>query len=227
MGNGVTHDRAGEDAARHLRARLLAAGTPWQWTRGHRLVHQGDQAGAVYLVERGTLKVTTCTSEGDEAIHAVLGPGDLVGELAALDGRAHAADVVALTTGAGRRLPASRFRALLADDVDAAIAVATLLAARIRGADRVRSDVLSGDVEARVARQLWQLSDDGDVDAATGIPVRISQDDLASWCGASRQAVNGALGRLRAAGLVRTARGTVFVLDRDGLLTARGIRTPG
>lgn len=221
MGNEVGGEHPQDAAALRLRELLLQAGSHWQWERGDRLVHEGHRAGAVYLVLEGRLQVRTCSLDGDEAIHALLGPGDLVGELAALDGNPHAADVVALTAGTGRRLTASRFREVLSEDVDAALAVATLLAARIRGADDVRTDVGSGDVGARVARRLWHLSGEQAADGADGVAVAVSQDDLARWCGASRQAVNAALGRLRTAGVVRTKRGVVVVLDRDALLTSR------
>lgn len=219
MGDGVGGEHLQDLGALRLRAHLLMAGSHRRWERGDRLVQSGQRAGAVYLVVEGRLQVLTSSADGDEAIHALLGPGDLVGELAALDGNPHAADVVALTAGSGMRLTARRFREILSGDVDAALAVATLLASRIRGADHVRTDAASGDVAARVARRLWHLSAGGAGDDAEGVTVTVSQDDLAKWCGASRQAVNVALGRLRTAGIVRTGRGVVTVIDREALLT--------
>lgn len=224
MGDVVRCQGADGVGARRLREHLLASGSQRRWDRGHRLVRRGDRARAVYLVVEGRLKVTTSSIGGDEAIHAVLGPGDLVGELAALDGQAHVADVVALTPGTGRRIDASRFGELLRGDVDIALAVATMLAGRIRGADEVRADIGAGDVAVRVAHRLWHLTE-GAPAGPGGIDVAISQDDLARWCGASRQAVNVALGRLRAAGVVRTGRGVVVVLDRRRLLTGCGTAT--
>lgn len=205
-----------------LSSRLQATGRLTRWRQGDHLLREGEQAGAVILIEEGSVKVVSHTTGGSETVHAVLGSGAVLGELAALDGRPHAATAIALGPGSGRRVTADEFRTLLHDDVDSTVALAQLLADRIRGADRSRNDLDSGDVETRVARRLWHLCADASGAGAESV-IAITQDDLARWCGASRQAVNGALARLRAAGTVETRRGGILVLDRSALRSRAGL----
>ena len=94
-----------------------------------------------------------------------------------------------------------------------------MLAARLREADRKRLEFAALDTLGRVAWRVLELSDrfgepDGD---GTAIDMPLSQEQLASWCGASREATVKALARLRTLGLVTTGRHRIVVGDPAAL----------
>ena len=107
----------------------------------------------------------------------------------------------------------------------AATVLLRLITSRLRDADRKRVEFGAFDIAARVAGRLVELADRfGEPDGrGVRISVALSQDELAGWVGASREAVAKALRVLRERGFVTTGRRTMTVLDLDGLrLRARG-----
>src|SRR6476620_3282139 len=77
-------------------AELEAAGRRGRYGTGVTLFHEGDDAGPVVVLRSGRVKVATLSAAGREAIVAGRGPGDLLGELSALDGSPRAATVTTL-----------------------------------------------------------------------------------------------------------------------------------
>ena len=99
------------------------------------------------------------------------------------------------------------------------MALLRLVTSRLRDADRKRVEFGAFDIAARVAGRLVELADRFGEPVPDGvrIPVPLSQDELAGWVGASREAVAKALRVLRDRGLLTTGRRTMTVLDLDGL----------
>jgi CRP-like cAMP-binding protein len=99
-----------------------------------------------------------------------------------------------------------------------------MVTARLRDSDRKRVEFAAYDIAARVARRLVELADRfGEPDEqGVRISVALSQDELAGWVGASREAVAKALRVLRSRGFVSTGRRTMTVLDIDGLRRRAG-----
>src|SRR5579864_4570921 len=96
------------------RAALHAEGAAHHYRTGATLFHEGDPSDWVLLVTRGRVKVASVTADGKDVVLAVRGPGDLVGELSALDGLPRSAAATALDEVDARVVTADRFRAFLA-----------------------------------------------------------------------------------------------------------------
>jgi CRP-like cAMP-binding protein len=200
------------------RADLEQLGAVRRYRRGDVLFHQGDDAGVVVVVRDGHVKATMLY-DGREVILAFPGPGELLGELSAVDGQPRSATVRAVDEVEALVIPGSAFRAYLERRPRIALVLLRSVTARLRAADRQRVDYAVNDVAVRVAGRLVELCDrfgaqDG---AVIEIGLAITQDELASWAGASREAVAKAMGLLRTLGWVQTERRRILVLDLPAL----------
>lgn len=187
-----------------------------RWPAGSVLFHEGDRADRVLVVREGRVKLVATEANGTEAVLAIRGPGDLLGELSAVDDRPRTATAVALDDVVCGVIEVGRFRAVLASEPDAAMALLQLVVARLREAERRRAEHGALDVVQRLARRLLELA--GDTTTVQGL----NQDDLAALIGGSRESVAKALQSLRQAGLVRTGRRAIELLDVEGLRRRAG-----
>jgi CRP/FNR family transcriptional regulator, cyclic AMP receptor protein len=182
------------------------------------LLHQADEAGPVVVLLSGRVKITM-SQAGREAIVAVLGPGELVGELAAIDGGPRSTTVTTLEPVDALVLSRSDFAALLERHPRIALAILRTVAHRLRYADVQQAQFATHDVVGRLARRLVELCERFGTQQERGIEIRLplSQEELASWVGASREAVSKAFQLLRSLDIVETGRRRVTVLDLGAL----------
>jgi CRP/FNR family cyclic AMP-dependent transcriptional regulator len=200
------------------RAELRELGSVRRYKRGDVLFHQGDDAGAVLVILAGHVKAAML-SDGREVILAFPGPGELLGELSAVDGEPRSGTVRAVDDVEALVIPGSAFRAVLEHRPRIAFVLLRSVIERLRTADRQRVDYAVNDVCVRVAGRLVELCDRfGSEDGArVEIGLSLTQDELAAWAGASREAVAKAMALLRTLGWVQTERRRILVLDLDSL----------
>ncbi len=199
------------ELARHGRPRRLPAGTP--------LFIEGTRSDAVVIMISGRVKVFTSNEDGSEVVLAVRGTGALLGELAVIDGRPRSASVTALEPAEILTVGFREFTAFLQTHPRTMWLLMRILTDRLRDADRKRIEFGVYDTLSRVARRLVELVDrfGQPTEAGIRITLPLTQEELASWVGASREAVSKALRTLRADGYVRTQRRAVIVIDIEGL----------
>lgn len=203
---------------------LLALGRRLRLRAGTTGLVEGQVSGQVLLLLEGHVRACTTAADGRESLLAVRRPGEIVGELSALDGRPHSATVSAFETVEAVAIPASSFRSFLKSHPDAAFAVLELITERLRDADRKRAEFGSMDTTARVAARLVELTElhGQAIAGAVRIDLSLSQEELASWVGASREAVSRALRLFRARGWIATRRRGITVLDLGALRARAG-----
>jgi CRP-like cAMP-binding protein len=201
------------------RAELARRGRQRRWNRDEIVLREDDHSEWVLVVLSGWVKVARNTVKGTEVLLAVRGPGALLGELAAVDGRPHSATVSTLDKVTGLAVPASEFRTFLQAHGRVSFLLMRLLVERMRDADLKRIEFGAHSTIGRIATRLLELAqrfgqrtDDG---VRIGVP--LSQDELAGWTGSSREAVSKALGQLRAHGWISTGRRQIVVHDMDAL----------
>jgi len=197
---------------------LERLGSVRRYRRGDVLFHQGDDAGAVLVLLAGHVKAAMM-NDGREVILAFPGPGELLGELSAVDGEPRSGTVRAVDDVEALVIPGSAFRAFLEHRPRVALVLLRSVTARLRAADRQRVDYAVNDVVVRVAGRLVELCDRYGAADGTGIDVglAITQDEVAAWAGASREAVAKAMALLRTLGWVQTERRRIVVLDLPAL----------
>ena len=162
------------------------------------IVMEQDWGESVFLLRSGLAKVRTYTTDGDEVVMSLLGAGDVFGEMAALDGAARSADVVALTPLCLVKLRAAPFAALLAKQAGFALALARLEAARLRDLNR-RFALQSADATSRLLDALAYLArknSGSDADPQALIPP-LAQREIALLAGLARETASRTLSKLR------------------------------
>jgi CRP/FNR family transcriptional regulator, cyclic AMP receptor protein len=205
-------------------ADLRASGRERHYDAGVALFHEGDDAGSVIVLLAGRAKLTVPLSSDREVIVAVRGPGDLLGELAALVDAPRSATVATIEPVDALIVSGSAFAAFLDRNSRVALVILRLVAERLLYADLQQAQFATHDVVGRVAHRLVELTDRFGVETGDGIvlDVPLSQEELAGWTGASREAVNKALQVLRSLHMIQTGRRRFTVLDADGLRRLAG-----
>jgi CRP/FNR family cyclic AMP-dependent transcriptional regulator len=194
---------------------LEAAGRRRRYRPGSAIFRQGERGSGVVVLLSGRTKVVVDPGDGTEVLLSVRGPGELLGELAALEGEAteRLATVRAVDHVEALLVPAAALQDVARRHPAAGFAVLRTLAVRIRAADRRRAERSGVDATRRLARLLVDLADEH------GDDLPLSQAELGSLIGASRESVARALSRLRADGLVASRRRVVTIVDEPALRT--------
>ena len=150
----------------------------------------GDPGDGCYQVEEGLLKVVALSPSGGDRILAILGPGELVGELSMIDGLPRSASVSALRESKLSFVSRSVFNAVTHKQPEIYRHITALLARRLRNVDDALTATSFLPLKARTARALLGLSDAFGKDVGSGrilIRQKFSQGDLAAMAGVARE----------------------------------------
>jgi CRP/FNR family cyclic AMP-dependent transcriptional regulator len=197
---------------------LLSIARRRRFVRGEVVFHEHDPAETLHLIDKGRFVVRVATPLGDTAILAVLGPGDMFGELSLLgdaDAR-RTATVAALEGGETRSVHRLDFDRLRSTHPQTADVLISILAGQVRRLSGHLLEALYVPADKRVLRRLLEL---GRLYGDGGGPaiVPLTQEDLAGLAGTSRATVNRVLREEEARGSVKLGRGRTTVLDADAL----------
>src|SRR5438552_11966088 len=163
---------------------------------GEVIFHRDDPGQVLYMIKDGKVKICIISPDGQEISLAVLGKGEYFGEFALLDGLPRSTDAVALEKVECYTLQRSDFHNAILKNPKIAILVLEALSKRLRNTNNMVEDLIFLDVYGRVAKKLLALADAHGVktEADVVIDVRLTQQELASMVGASRESVNKVLG---------------------------------
>ena len=192
--------------------------------KSHVILRAGAAGDDVVVVLKGRVKLVAYGAEQREVVLAIRGPGELIGEMATLGGRRRNATAIAVDEVEAGHLHADEFRSFLAEHPDAALTLIRMLVRRLDEATRDQIDLATQDSVGRVAKRLLELAaEHGSPDGAgMRIELSLSQDDLASWTGATRETVSRALRMMRGLGWVATDHRKITVLDPEALRERSG-----
>jgi CRP/FNR family cyclic AMP-dependent transcriptional regulator len=193
--------------------------------RSASILRAGAAGDDVVLVLSGRVQMVAYGAAGREVLLAIRGPGELIGEMAALGGRRRSASVIAVDEVQAGFMTGDEFRAYLREHPDAALVLIRMLVRRLAEADRDRVDLATQDSVGRIARRLLDLAAAHGAPAAGGTVIELSltQDELARWTGATRETVSRALRLMRQLGWVSTDNRKVTVLDAAALRDRCGV----
>src|SRR2546429_3275522 len=163
---------------------------------GEVIFHRDDPGQVLYMIKEGKVKICIISPDGQEVSLAVLGKGEYFGEFALLDGLPRSTDAVALEKVECYTLQRSDFLNAILKNPKIAIQIIEVLTRRLRSTDQMVEDLIFLDVYGRVAKKLLELADTHGtkVDDGTRIDVRLTQQEIASMVGASRESVNKVMG---------------------------------
>jgi CRP/FNR family cyclic AMP-dependent transcriptional regulator len=187
------------------------------YRRGEAVFHQGDPGQALHVVYRGRLKIVLPGQHGEEAVLTIVGPGDLFGDLALLDGAPRSASVVALEPVETAVLSRADFVGLLRRSPTVVDGLLATLAQTIRRLSEEVADLTFLDLHARLAKKLLELAEahGRPVDGALEIQVPLTQEELASMIGATRPRVNKLLGLYEDRGAIARRGRHVLILKPE------------
>lgn len=196
---------------------LLTSMREVQLPRGDILFEEGDTGDAVYVVLEGKVKLGRTAPDGRENLLAILGPGQMFGELSLFDPGPRSATVSAVTDTVLLTLSHEGLLEWITGRPEVARGLLAQLAGRLRRANDIVSDLVFADVPGRVAKSLLDLSRRFGAPAEGGIRVAhdLTQEELAQLVGASRETVNKALADFSSRGWIRLEQRSVVILDVD------------
>jgi CRP/FNR family cyclic AMP-dependent transcriptional regulator len=201
------------------RQRVLEHHRPLTMAADQMVVLEQDESQGIFLLRSGMVKVRCFDLEGEETVLALLGPGEVCGEIALLNPQGlRTADVVTLTPCSLVILRAGPFAALLRSEPRLALALAQLQAKRLQTLNR-RLRLRAGNATQRLLATLVELATLSAVDAAATDPIPpLPQRELASLAGLARETASRTLASLRRRGLVEdTPEGGLRLLNPDDL----------
>ena len=201
------------------RAELTALGVQRRFPKGALLMFEREPGDRVMIQLVGRVKVTRVEQDGHEVLLGIRDPGDVLGELSCVDGQPRISSVTALEPVEALVVPTSAFRAYLERAPRVAVVLLEVLIGRFRETTLKRTQFAATDTIGRLAARLVELADRYGMPREKGIEIDLglSQEELASWTGASRAGTAKALQTLRELGWIATDRRRIVIEQLDQL----------
>jgi CRP-like cAMP-binding protein len=190
-----------------------------RFQQGETIFFQGDPGQALYLIEAGRVRIYVQDEGGQETSVIFYSAGDIFGELAAIDGLPRSASAVAADETIVHVLSRERLRAHLQTSPQLAYNFMQALAVRVRYSTLQVGNLTLHDVPGRLARKLLELAQGYGRVTSDGVKIdmTLTQSDLASLIGATRESTNKALGHLKRGGVIRMDQNQITIIDPDTL----------
>ncbi len=203
------------EAATALRASMVESRVP----RGDVIFAEGEPGDRMYVILDGKVKLGQKSVDGRESLLAVLGPGEVFGELSLFDPGPRTATATAVTDVVVIGLGHDNLRPWLAGRPEVAESLLQALAQRLRRTNETLADLVFSDVPGRVAKLLLELADKFGQPGPEGVLVHhdLTQEELAQLVGASRETVNKALADFTQRGWIVVDQREVILLDMERL----------
>ena len=188
-------------------------------SRGATLFYEGDPGDQLYFIVSGKMKLGRTASDGRENLVAVMGPGEIFGEMALFDPSPRSTSATAVSETRLDGLKHENLRKVIQRSPEVSAQLLQALARRLRRTNENLADLVFSDVPGRVAKALLDLADRFGRPATDGILVahELTQEELAQLVGASRETVNKALAEFVQRGWIRLEARAVVILNLQRL----------
>ncbi len=190
-----------------------------RFEQGEAIFHQGDPGHSLYLIESGQVRIFVSGDTGQETSVVFYGAKDIFGELAVIDGLPRSASAVAMRDTVVHLLSRERFAEAMRRTPQLALNFMKALSVRVRLSTEQVESLATLNIPMRLARKLLQLAKTDGCAEADGVRIEatLTQADLASLVGATRESVNKAMGHFRQQGWISVKDGSIVILDPDAL----------
>jgi CRP-like cAMP-binding protein len=180
--------------------------------RGATIFTKGDSGNSLFAVISGTVKISISSPEGRNAILNLIGPGELFGEIAVLDGQARTADATANTNCEIFIIDRREFLPFVRNQPTLSIRFIELLCARLRWTSEQVEQVILQNLPGRLASALIGLTEKRKSDPKDAM-IAITQQEISEMVGMTRESINKQLRVWAGRNLVRLEHGAIVVLD--------------
>jgi len=184
------------------------------YRRGETIIHQDEPGSMLYIIVNGQVKITTVSLDGEDLIIALLSDNDFFGELSLLDGQPHSASAISMDTTQVMTLQRDDFLKVISNSPEMVSNLLTALSSRLRRTDILLEDAIQLHLPARLSKRLLELGEKYGLktDSCIEIELRLTQQDLANFLGASRVAINRLLHQLQDSGIISIDRKHITIL---------------
>jgi CRP/FNR family transcriptional regulator, cyclic AMP receptor protein len=201
---------APEALRREIAQRLRVIRAP----KGRTLVEKGSRSTDVFFLLEGRAKVQLYSPDGKEVTVHDIGPGDMFGEIAVLDGEPRSASIVASSELLIVAMSAKEFMACIEHSPTAGVWLSRALASSVRRLTEKVFELSALNVQARIHCELLRLAQKGEQrDGAIEVRPAPTHAELANRIGTHREAVTRELGVLSERGIIRYGRRSLMILD--------------
>jgi CRP/FNR family transcriptional regulator, cyclic AMP receptor protein len=184
--------------------------------KGAVLFRKGDKGSSLYLLLSGLMRIDAPSEAGRSAVFNLILPGEIFGEIAALDGGVRTADAVAIDKSDVMVIDRRDIVPVLRDHPDLGLRLIEILCSRVRRTSEQVEDIVFLEVAGRLAKLLLFLHDKATSESAEA-KIRVTQREISQMVGASRESTNKQLRQWERAKLLRIERGAIALLQRDRL----------
>jgi CRP/FNR family transcriptional regulator, cyclic AMP receptor protein len=201
------------------RETLFARARTQRYAPNESIFLMGSPGDSMVAVLSGTIRISVPSVVGKEIVLAILGPGEICGEIALLDGKERAADARAATECSVVVLERRDVLAFLSQYPAAWPKLIDVLCERLRTTDQQVAEFALSAVPVRLAKALLRLatSDDQPLNGRTGRRVHLTQRELGNIIGATRESVNKYLRAWQRKGYVRIADRLIVITNRAAM----------
>jgi CRP/FNR family cyclic AMP-dependent transcriptional regulator len=198
---------------------VLARAAVRRIARGEVIRRRGDPGTGMVVIVSGRVRISLVSEDGREVTLTMLGPGEVLGEMTLLDGGECSADATAQEDCVLLTIERTQFLRLLRSNSDLCLHLLAVLFQRLRRANAALEDMALLDLPTRLGRLLLRLSGDYGVTGPRGtrIEVKLSQKDLSSLAGASREKVNRQLRQWEDEGIIGKDGGRLLIMKPQAL----------
>lgn len=192
---------------------IIATSTQRRVQRGTTIFEKGDEGRSMMAVMAGRVRIGTSSEGGKEVMHRLIGPGQIFGEIALLDGKPRSADVTAMEDSLVLVVERRDFLPFLHRNDDLALRLLALLCERLRSTSVALEEIALLDLPARLARLLTKLAQEYGAPGPDGVRIRLklSQKDLSALIATTRESVNKQLRLWREEGVLDEEGGNIVI----------------
>ncbi len=190
-----------------------------RYAKGATIFSKHDDGSSMMAVLAGRVRIGAVSADGKEVMLNVIGPGEIFGEIALLDGKPRSADAVALEDTTLMVVERRHFLPFLFRNEGMVERLLAVLCDRLRRTSLALEEIALFDLPARLARVLTKLAEDYGRPAGGGVRIdlKLSQRDLSTLVASSRESVNKQLRVWRENGTIDQQQGYLVVLRPQAL----------
>ena len=183
------------------------------------LCHKGDTARQIFLIVSGRLKAMTTSSDGDDVVFSIMGPGEVFGEIGVLAGGQRTATIVAIDHCELLVIDRRDILLVLRSQPEVAIKLLEVLANRCRLVSELMEDVQFLNLPARLAKKLLHLAGAYGIEVGNGLKIdlKLSQTELGDLIATTRESINKQMRLWAEEGILSMEQGYVTIHRIDSL----------
>lgn len=198
---------------------LMTHASVKRFAKGNHVFMKSDRSDEIYLIVEGRIKLSAVSLDGREALFGIRGAGDILGEDTLFRNSQRIATAVALEPSQLVAIPKERFMPFLESHPQITLRLLELVSQRLSSASSLYEESMLLDLPSRLANVLCRLCAEAAnaQDGLDPIELKLTQQELATWVGSSRESINRLLRRWEGEGAIKLLRGKIAISSRAHL----------